>query len=50
MLHVHALSESERAQAGAQDPVVREMLDRALALAPEDILGLHSHLEDSGDG
>ncbi len=34
VLHVHALSDSEREQAALQDPAVREMLERALATTP----------------
>jgi hypothetical protein len=47
VLHVHALSDSEREQAAGQDPVVREMLQRALAVTPEQIIALHSGLKDS---
>ncbi|HEY2260436.1 MAG TPA: hypothetical protein VGH45_12015 [Solirubrobacteraceae bacterium] len=46
VLHVQALTESEREQAGSRDPVVREMLDRALAVTPEQIIGLHSGLKE----
>lgn len=45
VLHVHALTDSEREQAAGQDPAVREMLERALAVTPEQIVGLHSGLE-----
>ncbi len=44
VLHVHALSDSEREQAASQDPVVRAMLERTLAVTPEQIIGLHSGL------
>ena len=46
MLHVHVLSDSERAQAAGQDPVVQEMLARTLAATPQDIIDLHSGLEE----
>jgi hypothetical protein len=45
VLHVHALSESERAAIAEQDEAVREMIDRALAVTPEDILKLHGRVE-----
>jgi len=45
VLHVHALSDSEREQAASQDPVVREMLERTLAVTPQEIIGLHSGLK-----
>jgi hypothetical protein len=47
VLHVHALSDSEREQAADQDPVVREMLERTLAVTPEQIIGLHSGLKSA---
>ena len=47
VLHVHALSDEEREAAAAQDPVVREMLERALATTPEEIVGLHGGLKRS---
>jgi hypothetical protein len=50
VLHVHSLTDAERADAASRDPVVREMLERALALGPEDILGLHGRLRESDDG
>ena len=46
VLHVHVLSDSERAQAGTQDPVVQEMLKRAMAATPQDIIDLHSGLKE----
>jgi hypothetical protein len=45
VLHVHALSEAERAEIGEQDEAVREMIDRALAVSPEDLLKLHGRVE-----
>jgi hypothetical protein len=50
VLHVHALSDSERDQAAGQDPVVAAMLQRALATTPEEIIGLHSGLKAVSDG
>ncbi|HWH11337.1 MAG TPA: hypothetical protein VG165_09420 [Solirubrobacteraceae bacterium] len=41
MLHVHVLSEEERESMAEQDPVVREMIQRALAATPADIIALH---------
>ncbi len=46
VLHVHALSDSERQQAATQDPVVQEMLERTLAATPQDIIDLHSGLRE----
>jgi hypothetical protein len=48
-LHVHALSDGERAEAaGSDDPAVREMLARALAATPEDIVSLHGGMKPGG--
>jgi hypothetical protein len=44
VLHVHALTDAEREQVA--DPHVQEMLDRALALGPADIAGLHGGLSE----
>lgn len=41
LLHVLALSDSERSQIAAEDPAVREMVARAAAATPEDLLALH---------
>ena len=46
VLHVHTLSDSEREAAAAGDRVVGDMLERALALGPEEIMSLHSGLQD----
>ena len=46
VLHVHTLTDAERESAAAQDRVVGEMLERALALGPQEIMGLHSGLTD----
>lgn len=44
VLHVHTLTDGERA--AVTDPKVKAMLDRTLALAPQDIAGLHSGLRE----
>jgi hypothetical protein len=44
VLHVHALTDSERAAAAEHDPVVRAMLERTLAVTPDQILALHTGL------
>jgi hypothetical protein len=41
LLHVHALSDSERDQISAQDPAVRAMIERAAAATPAEMLALH---------
>jgi hypothetical protein len=46
VLHVHTLSDSERDAALAGDRVVGDMLERALALGPEEIMALHSGLSE----
>jgi hypothetical protein len=45
VLHVQVLSEEERAEIGRQDPAVREMIDRATAVTPEEVLKLHGRVE-----
>jgi hypothetical protein len=50
VLHVHALSDHERDQAARQDPIVAAMLQRALAITPDQIIGLHSGLKEVSDG
>lgn len=45
VLHVQALSDEERADIEHQDPAVREMLDRALTVTPEELLKLHGRVE-----
>ncbi len=50
VLHVHSMTDSERDQAAGQDPVVRAMLERAMAVTPEEIIGLHSGLRELSDG
>jgi hypothetical protein len=49
VLHVHSLTDSEREQA-QEDPVVREMLERTLAVGPHEIVGLHSGLRPNVPG
>jgi hypothetical protein len=45
VLHVHALSDGERAEIEEQDSAVREMIDRALAVTPGEVLSLHGRME-----
>jgi hypothetical protein len=45
VLHVHALSDAERAEIGEQDEAVREMVERALAVTPDEVIGLHGRME-----
>ena len=45
VLHVHALSEAERAEIEEQDPAVREMIERALTVTPEEFTKLHGRME-----
>jgi hypothetical protein len=45
VLHVHALSEGERAEIEEQDAAVKEMIDRALAVTPDEVLNLHGRME-----
>jgi hypothetical protein len=44
LLHVHALSDSERSEIAAQDPAVRAMIERAAATTPEEVLKLHGRM------
>jgi hypothetical protein len=44
LLHVHTLTDEERAAAASQDRAVGDMLERALALGPDEIMALHSGL------
>jgi hypothetical protein len=46
VLHVHSLTDAERD--AVTDPRIRAMLDRTLALGPQDIVSLHSGLEEVG--
>jgi hypothetical protein len=45
LLHVQVLSDQERAEIERADPAVREMIERAAAATPEDIIGLHGRVE-----
>lgn len=45
LLHVQTLSDSEREEIVAQDPKVREVIERAEQVTPEQIAGLHGRLE-----
>jgi hypothetical protein len=44
LLHVQALSDEERAQIESEDPTVREMIARAAAATPEEIIALHGRV------
>jgi hypothetical protein len=44
LLHVHALSDEERAAITSQDPAVAAMVARAAATAPEQLLRLHGRV------
>ncbi len=44
LLHVRTLSDAEREEIEHQDPRVREMVARAAAATPEDILALHGRM------
>ena len=44
LLHVQVLSDEERAAIEADDPTVREMITRAEAATPEDLLRLHGRV------
>jgi hypothetical protein len=44
LLHIQALSESEREDIIQQDPAVRQMIERAAAATPEDLKRLHGRL------
>jgi len=45
LLHVQVLSDEERAEIERADPAVREMIERAAAATPEDIMALHGRVE-----
>jgi hypothetical protein len=45
VLHVQALSGEERAEIERSDPAVKEMIDRASAVTPEELLRLHGRVE-----
>jgi hypothetical protein len=45
LIHVQVLSDAERAEIEQADPAVREMIARAAAATPEDIIALHGRVE-----
>ena len=45
LLHVHTLSDAERADIEAGDPKVAEMIARAASATPEQIMGLHGLMQ-----
>jgi hypothetical protein len=45
LLHIHALSDGERAEIERADPAVREMVRRATTATPRDITALHGRVE-----
>jgi hypothetical protein len=45
LLHVQVLSDAERADIERADPAVREMIERAAAATPEEIVALHGRVE-----
>lgn len=48
LLHVMALSDAERSQIAEADPAVREMVARAAAATPEDLMKLHGLMRPGG--
>ena len=48
VLHVQALSDSEREAIADQDPAVREMIERAAAATPEEVFSLHGLMQATG--
>jgi hypothetical protein len=49
-LHLLALSDGERRELEEHDPALREMLERAIATAPEDLTSLHGRVTVSDPG
>ncbi|MEJ7891249.1 MAG: hypothetical protein WKF94_01230 [Solirubrobacteraceae bacterium] len=49
-LHLLALSDGEREELKEHDPALREMLERAIASAPKDLIGLHGRVTVSEPG
>jgi hypothetical protein len=45
LLHVQVLSDGEREEIARQDPTVREMIERAAAATPDDIVALHGRVQ-----
>ena len=50
LLHVMALSDGEREQVADGDPALREMVERAAAATPEDLVRLHGRTVVSDPG
>jgi hypothetical protein len=52
LIHVLALSDDEREAAAAQDPAVRQMLERAARTTPQELMDLHGRvsLKDPREG
>ena len=44
LLHVQVLSDGEREEIARADPAVREMVERAAAVAPRELAGLHGRV------
>ena len=44
LIHVLALSDEEREAAAAQDPAVRQMLERAARTTPQELMDLHGRV------
>ncbi|MET0127784.1 MAG: hypothetical protein ABW249_04290 [Solirubrobacterales bacterium] len=49
LLHVHALSDEERAEISAGDPAVSTMIERAAASTPEQLVSLHGLMKPSAE-
>jgi hypothetical protein len=49
VLHVQVLSDEERAQIAEQDPAVREMVERASAVTPDQLRRLHGRMTEIHD-
>jgi hypothetical protein len=49
VLHVQVLSDQERAEIAEQDPVVREMIERASAVTPDQLRRLHGRMTEIHD-
>jgi hypothetical protein len=45
LIHVLALSDEEREAAAAQDPAVRQMLERAVQTTPQELMDLHGRVQ-----
>jgi hypothetical protein len=49
VLHVQVLSDEERAEIAEQDPAVREMIERATAVTPDQLKRLHGRMKEIRD-